>query len=183
MTFVCGQCGRPVDDLVEGSERMYYDRTFALARNHLKVGYYQKCIDLITPLIEKYPADPRIHLILMASYTNGYTDLEMADGSRRKAAAECYDRLRRLRCSNKALTEYVRRRKALCLAEMKRQGNKAAGYWIAAGVAFLVALAVSGWLRTLGALVVTIFLVSRGCDNNTKSKQAYGWTGKKNPFC
>lgn len=108
---VCLGCGTPVSE-VEQNERAGYERSKALARDHLRVGNWYEAKRLIEPLCSSRPADKELYLMLLCSVTKNLSDFlyEICDDSLREEAAKYWDKLEKLRCVTHLMKEYARKR-------------------------------------------------------------------------
>ena len=65
--ILCEQCRHPVEDPEEDLRRRDYDRTLALAGDHLRVGNWDACRQVLQPLCDQNPADARLYGMLLAA--------------------------------------------------------------------------------------------------------------------
>ena len=108
---VCLGCGTPVSD-EEQNERAGYERSKALARDHLRVGNWYEAKRLIEPLCSSRPADKELYLILLFAVTKNLSDFLYGkrDGCFRADAAQYWDKLEKLKCVTHLMKEYARKR-------------------------------------------------------------------------
>lgn len=92
----CSSCGYPVDDRQQTQQLMQYDRTLANACAHLQAGNWKETVSLILPLLRQWPADVRLHSLILQAATKEFQDYEMCDSSLRTAASDAWDKLARL---------------------------------------------------------------------------------------
>lgn len=113
---VCDLCGHPVEDHALVSQRQSYDRTMALAQQHLRVGNWKECRTMLQPLSGQNPADSRLYTMMFEALTCSYTDYlnGISDTSARKEAEGCWDRLERLNKITSRMRTYASERKRAC---------------------------------------------------------------------
>lgn len=98
------------------------DDTLRLARDHLKVGNYAKVKGLISPMLEKTPAEPALYDLLARAATDDLADLLLDDESRWKEAGSHFEKLRRLKALRGETVRYFQRReKALEARRVRRR--------------------------------------------------------------
>ena len=108
--YVCNQCGHPVDSYENEQVRANYDRAILNAKDHMRVGNWQECINIVEPVVNTRPADFRAYSVLLAALTSGYTDYLIQDIYKRNKAADCWDKLMALRKINAYMRDYQSKR-------------------------------------------------------------------------
>ena len=168
MRLACSECRSPISTAEEMKAKVQLEKTLAFAKQHLHVGNYSECRNLVLPLLDQYPADKRVYLMLLACSTKGYTDLHITDDEIRCEAAEYWDKLERLRCVNNAMIDYARRIRKRTNDETSKKRRKHIAallctcflllIFIAAGQPFLIVcgfIATSIVLWRIGKVVFT----------------------------
>lgn len=104
--MVCESCDTPLYDPQQAQRLMQYDRTYAQAMSHLAAGNFDQTIDLLRPLINQRPKEKKLYVAVFRAATQDFQDLEMRNSSRRAAASEAWDKLKRLNGLTGAMAGY-----------------------------------------------------------------------------
>lgn len=134
----CDLCGAPVSDSAQQSERMAFDRSFALANAHLAAGGWDRALGTLRPLLEQRPNEKKLHVAVFRSATQDLEDLACENGARREAASAAWDSLRRLRGLTPEIVRYGRRKRALRKQRLRRQRSACLAWLFAAAACALV---------------------------------------------
>lgn len=186
LRLVCDFCPTPVSSEAELQARLQFDRTVALARQHLTVGNYKECKNLIKPLTASYPADKQLYLLLLACSTESYTVTDFIDYAARAEAAGYWDKLERLNCVNGVMLDYARR----CMD--KRAAGKKKGviamtiYLLASGVSLIMVMCSRRPLVIVVGIIMAILCLCPVFAGKNRKRPDALYTGARrsgsNPF-
>ena len=183
MTIVCDQCGHSADDETSAESRRSFDRAVAFAKEHLRVGNFTECKNLIKPFCYDNPNNAKLYLLLLAAETKGYSDYFMDDDNSRHAARDYWDKLERLRSVNTVMRDYAREANAKKIARIR--GKRTALFLLFPLVFIAVMLSISVLESAFLAVVAFIVGAIIACDNADKNRKY--WKTKipdnpRNPF-
>lgn len=160
--YICDACGFAVLSEIDKRKQEQYTRAIIQAKKHLQVGNWDSCSSIIRPMLNEYPTDSLLYLMLLASLTKGYDDyLFDGDANKRTEAAAVWDKLTRLNSVNQAMRRYADSR---LVARQNRLNSRVTTAGIlTAGivVGLLVSGALSSGLMLLIVSVCGFFAVKR----------------------
>ncbi len=139
MQMVCDWCGHPVDNEQDTQQLMQFDRTYAQAMEHLRVGNWEQVINLLRPLMNQHPSEKKLYAALFRAATHDYDDIEMTDRNRASIASDAWDKLVRLRAVTGEMRVYARRREGVRRAEIEKERARVARSILLAGLLSLLA--------------------------------------------
>ena len=116
MRMECDGCGAPQNDEQQTQQLMQFDRSYAHAMEHLRVGNWDTVISILRPLTNQYPAEKKLHLAIFRAATKDFSDLEMFSSANRSIASEAWNRLYRLNYISGDMMRYSRR-----LSDIRRE--------------------------------------------------------------
>jgi ribosomal protein L37E/tetrahydromethanopterin S-methyltransferase subunit F len=160
--YICDACGFTVQSENDRRKQEQYTRAIVQAKKHLQVGNWDSCSSIIMPMLNEYPTDSLLYLMLLASLTKGYDDYLLDDDvNRRVEASAVWDKLERLNSVNMAMRRYANSR-LVARHDMLNTRVSTAGI-LAAGiiVGFLVSGALSSGLLLMVVSVCGFFAVKR----------------------
>ena len=179
MTIVCDQCGHSSDDETSAEERRSFDRAVAFAKEHLRVGNWTECKNLIQPFCYQNPNNAKLYLILLAAETKGYTDYIMEDNDSRRRARDYWDKLERLRSVNTVMRDYAIEANARKKARIR--GKRGGLFFIIPLTLGAVMLCTSVLESTFLAVVSFIVGGIFACDNIEKNRRYWKTRIPDNP--
>ena len=111
--YVCDACGYVLLTENDRRKQEQYTRSIIQAKKHLQVGNWDACSSIVRPMLNEYPTDTVLYLLLLASLTQGYDDYLLGDDIRRRTeAANDWDKLERLHSVNLIMQRYANSRAA-----------------------------------------------------------------------
>lgn len=185
--FVCSSCGTEIISPEEERKKIHYLNTVQKAKDNLRVGNWDTSKQLVYPLLNDYPCDKTLYLILMAAITKGYEDyLFDSTLAQKQEAANVWNKLSRLDSINATMIDYARKKDLI--AQSRWEALKKKVLLLIAGVVFaiLLAVAISSALSTLVMLAIMVVLGRTIYQLNPistfKAKYEYDKRTHENPF-
>lgn len=117
IAYVCDRCGYTVSNSEEESKRERFDRAYRKACEHQLVGNYQECLNILLSLQNDFPAEKKLHQLILRAATHDFEDTGPLDDSRKEAARKAWDRLKRLNALERDALGYSR---AACIRHRKK---------------------------------------------------------------
>lgn len=143
-------------------KREHYARAVIQAKKNLKVGNWDACSSIIKPLVNEYPTDSLLYLILLASLTRGYEDYLLdRDDNRRTEAAVTWDKLERLNSVNQIMQRYAESRKRARHTMLSSRVSNAAFMIAGAIIGFLISMSLSSALAFVIVFVCAVLAARR----------------------
>ena len=133
--LVCDTCGSIVQTEAERNADINFERSLALARQHLQVGNWDEAKRLIKPFCSSRPADKQLYLMLLMAVTKGYSDFLIDNEMAQRESFDYWDKLARLGCINNAMRSYAGKRTQHINEE---RGILSAKKGIAIGISILI---------------------------------------------
>ena len=153
--LVCDTCGSIVQTEAERKADIDFERSMALAGQHLRVGNWDEAKRLIKPFCSSRPADKQLYLMLLVAVTKAYSDYLVNNEASRREAFDYWDKLVRLGCVNETMKSYARRREQYIYEEKSILSAKRG---IAIGISILVTF-IAVCLLSTGSGAGSFFLV------------------------
>ena len=187
--LVCDVCGSIVQTDEERAADLNFERSMALARQHLQVGNWEEAKRLVKPFCSSRPADKQLYLMLLMAVTKGYSDYLIDNEISRNEASEYWDKLVRLGCVNETMKNYARRRLQYINDEKSiLSAKKGIAIGISTLITFIAACILStgnsdGSLFLVGAIVswIVSFKYMKKISRNTGIVRSIN-QGSDNPF-
>ena len=184
--YVCDSCGsEDITPEIE-SRKVRYLRTVNQAKEHLSVANWASCLNLVRPLLNEYPRDEELYLLMLAAITRGYEDYLLYDSRACLDAAEIWEKLKRLHCINSVIQCYTEER---CRKIQTMRNNillKTMSLFGGAILCAFIGITIIGSFVLLGlALIVSAFLVARMsycCTPFSCTSKVKGIDSAENPF-
>lgn len=158
--YVCDACGFSIQSESNRRRQEQYTRSITQAKKHLQVGNWDSCAAIVRPMLNEYPTDPLLYLLLLAALTKGYDDyLLEGDASRRMEAANIWDKLERLHSVNPTMQRYAESRTKVRHDMLSSRVSTAAVLVAGIIVGFLISGALSSGLALIIVSVCSFFAI------------------------
>lgn len=139
----CAVCGHELPDAARDARLREADQTYRLAMEHLRVGNWQRCVDLLTPLCGQYPTEPKYYRGIIRAASHDLSDVSFVTKNVPEKilldrADDAWDHLKRLHALDSELRAYAKRCKKAQTARFEKVRRETVGTLALAAAAGVV---------------------------------------------